>query len=34
MIDLYGILAMPFNSVLVVVIYIIKVPNFYFGNAT
>ena len=28
MIDLYVILAMPFNSFLVVVIYIIKVPSF------
>ena len=34
MIDLYVILAMPFNSFLVVVIYIIEVPSFYFGNAT
>ena len=28
MIDLYVILAMPFNSFLVVVIYIIEVPSF------
>ena len=28
------ILAMPFNSFLVVVIYIIEIPSFYFGNAT
>ena len=34
MIDLYVILAMPFNSFLVVVIYIIELPSFYFGNAT
>ena len=34
MIDLYVILAMPFNSFLVVVIYIIEIPSFYFGNAT
>ena len=34
MIDLYVILAMPFNSSLVVVIYIIEIPSFYFGNAT
>ena len=34
MIDLYAILAMPFNLFLVVVIYIIEVPSFYFGNAT
>ena len=32
MIDLYAILAMTFNSFLVVtlVIYIIEIPNFYF----
>ena len=34
MIDLYVLLAMPFNSFLVVVIYIIEIPSFYFGNAT
>ena len=34
MIDLYVILAMPFNSFLVVVIYIIEIPSFYSGNAT
>ena len=34
MIDLHVILAMPFNSFLVVVFYIIEVPSFYFGNAT
>ena len=34
MIDLYVILAMPFISFLVVVIYIIEIPSFYFGNAT
>ena len=34
MIDLYVILAMPFNLFLVVVIYIIVVPSFYFGNTT
>ena len=34
MIDLYVILAMPFISFLVVVIYIIGIPSFYFGNAT
>ena len=34
MIDLYVILAMPFNLFLVVVIYIIEIPSFYFGNAT
>ena len=34
MIDRYVILAMPFNSFLVVVIYIIEIPSFYFGNAT
>ena len=34
MIDVYVILAMHFNSFLVVVIYIIEVPSFYFGNAT
>ena len=34
LIDLYVILAMPFNSFLVVVIYIIEIPSFYFGNAT
>ena len=34
MIDLYVILAMPFNSFLVVVIYIIEIPIFFFGNAT
>ena len=33
MIDLYVILAMLFKSFLVVVvIYIIEVPSFYFGN--
>ena len=32
MIDPYVILAMPFNSFLVVVIYI-EIPSFYFGNA-
>ena len=34
MIDLHVILAMAFNLFLVVVIYIIEVPSFYFGNAT
>ena len=34
MIDLYVNLAMPFNSFLVVVIYIIEIPSFYSGNAT
>ena len=34
MIDLYVILAMPLISFLVVVIYIIEIPSFYFGNAT
>ena len=34
MIDLYVILAMPFNSFSVVVIYIIEMPSFYSGNAT
>ena len=34
MIDLYVNLAMPFNSFLVVVIYIIEIPIFYSGNAT
>ena len=34
MIDLHVILAMPFNLFLVVVIYIIEIPNSYFGNAT
>ena len=34
MIDLYVILAMPFNSFLVVVIHINEIPSFYFGNAT
>ena len=34
MIDLYVILAMPFISFLVVVIYIIEIPSFCFGNAT
>ena len=34
MIDLYAILAMTFNSFVVVVIYIIEIPSFYFGNAT
>ena len=34
LIDLYVILAMPFNSFLVVVIYIIEIPSFYLGNAT
>ena len=34
MMDLYVILAMPFISFLVVVIYIIEIPSFYFGNAT
>ena len=34
MIDPYVILAMPFNSFLVVVIYIIEIPSFYFGNVT
>ena len=34
MIDLYVILAMPFNSFPVVVIYIIEIPSFYFGIAT
>ena len=34
MIDPYDILAKPFNSLLVVVIYIIEIPSFYFGNAT
>ena len=34
MIDPYVILAMPFISFLVVVIYIIEIPSFYFGNAT
>ena len=34
MIDLYVILAMPFISFLVVVIYIIEIPSFYFGYAT
>ena len=29
MIDLYVILAMPFNSFLVVVIYIIEIPSFF-----
>ena len=33
MIDPYVILAMPFNSFLVVVIYI-EILSFYFGNAT
>ena len=30
LIDLYVILAMPFNSFLVVVIYIIEIPSFLF----
>ena len=34
MIDLYVILAMPFISFLVVVIYTIEIPSFHFGNAT
>ena len=34
MLDLYVILAMPFNSFLVVVIYTIEIPSFYFGIAT
>ena len=34
MIDLYVILAMPFISFLVVVIHIIEIPSFFFGNAT
>ena len=34
MIDLYVILAMHLNLFLVVVIYVIEIPSFYFGNAT
>ena len=34
MIDLYVILTMLLNLFLVVVIYIIEIPSFYFGNAT
>ena len=34
MIDLYVNLAMPFNSFLVVVIYILEIPGYYFGYAT
>ena len=34
MIDIYVILAMPFNPFLVVVIYIMEIPSFYFDNAT
>ena len=34
MIDTYVILAMPFKLFQVVVIYIIKIPSFYFGNVT
>ena len=34
MIDTYVILAMPFKLFYVVVIYIIKIPSFHYGNVT
>ena len=34
MIDPHVILAMPFNFILKVVIYITEIPSFYYGIAT